>query len=140
MRKNLLDVGVDPERVWRKRRRQYAIANQVGIAAHGAGEIARTLPVYGIGVPDAADVKALANRADQLAFTFSATSAHDHVGRRRAGIGIETPQRTLAQSISAVGRKARLLGPHRPQLLGAMLVGCEPTAVVEIRQQPDQPP
>src|SRR6202040_3936287 len=125
------------ERVGRQWRRQHAVADQIGIAAHRAGEIARTLAVYRVGVPDAADVDALARRTNQFAFTLSAPRAHHDVGRGRAGIGVEAARRARAQAISAVGGEVAAAAAERSELGGAMLGGGEPMTVVEIRQEPD---
>ena len=52
--KNIFDIRVDPQRIRRYRLGETTAANRIGIAAHGASEIAGTLTVDRIGVPDPA--------------------------------------------------------------------------------------
>src|SRR5229473_5596217 len=135
---NLPDVRVDAKAIGSERRGKASIPDHVRVAAHGAGDVSRALAVNRIRVPDAADVDPVSDRGDHLALRHPITRAHDHVRAGGSGRRIKTACGAFAQPVAAAWRKRERAFRMRPEFLGAMFVGEQAMAVVEIREQADE--
>ena len=110
------DVVVDPDRVGLGRRRDPAVANDIGIAHDRTGEITGAQPVDRVRVPDAPDVEPVADAAQQLVERHRLGALEHDVGRRdaRRAVELAAAAGAEAEAVARDERAPRRRGPRAP--------------------------
>src|SRR5205807_7362265 len=109
------------------------VANDIGVGDDGTGEITRAQPVDRVGVPDAPDVEAVADSADELVERDGLGALQHDVRGGHPGRAVELPAAAGAEA-KAVARSQRRLGggPAGAELLGESRVTQQAPGLVPV--------
>ena len=114
VREQPADVVVDPDGVGLERRGEPPVADDKGVAHHGASEVAGPQPVDRIGVPDAPDVEAVASHRGSVprGTPDSSPSTTTLEAEVPGGVSKERPPPSKRKPLRGTRAPPRRLGIH----------------------------